>query len=62
MVYRQYRKLVLISNNYTEVSDENGTLSFFFYDLKGSIYKNELTIYRNTLLNEIIRLNEQSIF
>ena len=41
---KEYRKLVLISNNYTEVSDENGTLSFFFYDLKGSMYKNELTM------------------
>ena len=40
------RSIVLISNNYTEVSDENGTLFFFFYDLKGSIYKNELTMYR----------------
>ena len=41
---REYRKLALISNNYTEVSDENGTLSFFFHDLKGSRYKNELTM------------------
>ena len=30
--------------NYTEVSDEDGTLSFFFYDLKGSMYKDELTM------------------
>ena len=40
----EYRKLVLISNNYTEVSDEIGTLFLFFYDLKGSMYKNELTM------------------
>ena len=25
----EHRKLVLISNNYTEVSDENGTVFFF---------------------------------
>ena len=36
--------LVLISNNYTEESDESGTLFLVFYDLKGSIYKNELTM------------------
>ena len=41
---RQYHKLALISNNYTEASDENRTLSFFFYDLKGSMYKNEPTM------------------
>ena len=35
---REYRKLVLISNNFTEVSDENGTIFFFFYDLNGSIH------------------------
>ena len=47
----EYRKLVLVSNNYTEVSDEIGTLFFFFYDLKGStMFKNELTMYRSTLL------------
>ena len=40
----EYRKLVLISNNYTEESDENRTLFLFIYDLKGSIYKNELTM------------------
>ena len=41
---REYRKLVFISNNYTEVSDENGTIFFFFYDLNGSMYKNEPTM------------------
>ena len=41
---REYRKLVLISNNYTEVSDENGTIFFFFYDLNDSMYKNEPTM------------------
>ena len=59
---REYRKLDLISNNYTEVSDENGTLSFFFYNLKCSTYKNELIMQTDTLLNEIIRFNELSIF
>ena len=38
----EYRKLV--SNNYSEVSDENGTIFLFFYDLNGSMYKNEPTI------------------
>ena len=36
--------LVLISNNYTEESDEIRTLFFFFYDRKGCMYKNELTM------------------
>ena len=36
--------LVLISNNYTEVSDENGTIFFLFYDLNDSMYKSEPTM------------------
>ena len=36
--------LVLISNNYTEVSDENGTILFLFYDLNDSMYKSEPTM------------------
>ena len=28
----------------TELSDENGTIFFFFYDLNGSMYKNEPTM------------------
>ena len=59
---REYRKLALTSNDYTEVLDENGTLSCFFYDLKCSMYKNEQTMWRNTLLNEIICFNDLSIF
>ena len=55
----EYRKLVLI---YTEVSHENGSLSFFFYDLKGSMHKNQLPMWRSTLLHEIIRFNEVSNF
>ena len=37
-------QLKLISNNYTKVTNENGTFSFFCYDLNSSMCKKELTL------------------
>ena len=39
-----YYHLVIISNKYTTVSNEDGTFSFFCYDLNSSMYKNKLTL------------------
>ena len=39
-----YCHLVVISNKYTMVSNEEGTFSFFCYDLNSSMYKNKLTL------------------
>ena len=55
-------RLVLISNNYTKVSNEHGTFLFFCYALNSSMYKNKLTLLKITLLKEIICFKDLPTF
>ena len=55
-------RLVLISNNYTKVSNKHRTFLFFCYDFNSSIYKNKLTLWKITLLKGIICFKDLSTF